>query len=260
MKRIIYYLKIWLLMARNAFIVWFNRRNLLIIFLLGKVIRYIFYFTFLYFLVNSSKGLSGFTGNQVLFFTATYVLIDTVAQFFFRSVYTFRQLIVSGDFDLVLLKPVNALFRVLMGGPDPIDFVTIPPIIFVTFYLGSILQPTPLQVFYYLLLVANGLVIAMAFHIVVLSLGVITLEIDHTIMVFRDLSSMGRLPIDIYKEPFKSVLTYIIPVGLMITLPAKGLFGLVTPVGVLFSIAFGFVFLFLSLRFWNFALTKYTSA
>lgn len=247
-------------MARNAFIIWLGRRNLLVMFMAGKVIRYIFYFAFLYFLVSKTNGFLGFSSTQLLFFTSTYVLIDTLAQFFFRSTYSFRPLIVSGDFDLVLTKPANALFRSLMGGPDPMDLLTIPPLIFVTVYLGSLLSPDFLHSFYYFVLLINGIVIAAAFHIAVLSFGIVTLEVDHMVMVYRDLTSMGRLPVDIYKEPLKSILTFIVPVGVMVTIPAKALMGLISPIGVISTLVFGAALLMLSFKFWNFALKKYTSA
>lgn len=261
MKHIlIYYSKIWYLYTKNAFTVWLGRRHLMAIFLLGKIIRYIFYFGFLYFLIINTGGILDYNQNQILFFTTTFITIDTISQFFFRNVYTFRQLIVSGDFDLVLLKPVNALFRSLMGGADLLDLITIPPIVLVTIYLGMQLNPTLLQVLIYIILVINGLVIAAALHIVVLSLGVVTLEVDHTIQVYRDLSSMARFPVDIYKEPLKSLLTFIIPVGIMMTLPAKGLMGLVSPITIILTVGFGVGLLFVSVRFWQFALKKYTSA
>lgn len=258
--RLIYYFKIWLLMAKNALLNWSVNRGVLLVFLLGKLIRYFAYFGFLYFLVKGTNGFLGYSQNQVLFFTATYILVDTVAQFFFRNVYSFRPMIISGDFDLVLVKPLNALFRVLMGGPDPIDLITIPPIIFVTVYLGSLIGPSTIEVVYYIILVINSLLIAAAFHIAVLSFGIITLEVDHMIMVYRDLASMGRFPIDIYKEPLKGILTYVVPVGIMVTIPARALIGLVTPIGVLLTLGFGACVLYLSLRFWNFALMKYSSA
>jgi ABC-2 type transport system permease protein len=247
-------------MAKNALLNWSVNRGVLLVFLLGKLIRYFAYFGFLYFLVKGTNGFLGYSQNQVLFFTATYILVDTVAQFFFRNVYSFRPMIISGDFDLVLVKPLNALFRVLMGGPDPIDLITIPPIIFVTVYLGSLIGPSTIEVVYYIILVINSLLIAAAFHIAVLSFGIITLEVDHMIMVYRDLASMGRFPIDIYKEPLKGILTYVVPVGIMVTIPARALIGLVTPIGVLLTLGFGACVLYLSLRFWNFALMKYSSA
>jgi ABC-2 type transport system permease protein len=247
-------------MAKNSLLGWSINRHVFLVFLLGKTVRYISYFGFLYFLIKGTNGFLGYSQNQVLFFTATYVMVDTIAQFFFRSVYSFRPQIISGDFDLILVKPVNALFRVLLGGPDPIDLITIPPIIFVVVWIGSTLNPDMLHTIYYVLLVINGLLIAAAFHIAVLAFGIITLEVDHLIMVYRDLSSMGRFPIDIYKQPLKGILTFIVPIGIMVTLPAKALAGLVSPLGIILSILIGVFVFFVSLKFWNFAVTKYTSA
>ena len=260
MKRINYYSKIWWMMAKNAFQNWSVNRNVFMVFLIGKVIRYTAYFGFLYFLVKGTNGFLGYSQNQVLFFTATYTLIDVVSQFFFRNVYSFRPMVISGDFDLVLVKPLNALFRVLMGGPDPIDLITIPPIIFVVVWIGSLLNPSIFQILIYIQLIFNGLLIAAAFHIFVLGFGIITLEVDHAIMVYRDLTSMGRFPISIYKQPLQGILTFVIPVGVMITVPASAFMGLLAPLGIVMSIVFGIVLILVSLRFWNFALTKYTSA
>jgi ABC-2 type transport system permease protein len=147
-----------------------------------------------------------------------------------------------------------------MGGADIIDLITIPPLAILTIYYGSLLNPSFVSVIFYLILLINGFLIATAFHIIILSLAIITLEVDHMVMIYRDMTSLGRLPIDIYKEPFKAFLTYIIPVGVMITLPAKVIMGLVSPIGVLLALVFGIFVMFISLKFWKYATTKYTSA
>ena len=257
MKR---YFKIWLLMSRNSFLAVFNQKIALSIFLIGKLLRFFFFFGFIIFLLKGTKSLAGYNLNQTLLFFFTFNLVDTFSQFLFREVYRFRPLIVTGGFDLVLSKPVSALFRSLMGGADIIDLITIVPLTIATFYVAHLLNPSFLQSVFYLLLLINGLVIASAFHIFVLGLGIVTLEIDHTIMIYRDLSALGRFPIDIYKEPLRGIITFLIPVGVMVTFPAKVIMGLMSPMGVLWSLAFGGLILFLSLKFWKFALKKYTSA
>lgn len=259
-KRIGYYLKIWLVMSKNSFMVMLSRKLLLGLFLLGKLLRFGFFASFLYFVVKGAGGLAGYNIIQIIFFFLTFNVIDVFAQFFYREVYRFRPLLVSGDFDLVLVKPMNALFRALMGGADVIDLVTIPPLLFAVVYVGRMLDPSTAQVIYYVALVINGLLIATAFHIAVISMGIITLEVDHTIMIYRDLTNLGRFPIDIYRQPLRGVLTYLVPVGMMITLPGKALAGLVKPTTVIFSFGFGLIVIFLSLKFWNFALKRYTSA
>lgn len=260
MKNLKKYFKIWLLMSRNSFLAVFNQRIALSIFLIGKVLRFFFFFVFIIFLLKGIKNLAGYNLNQTLLFFLTFNLIDTVSQFLFREVYRFRPLIVSGGFDLVLSKPINALFRSLMGGADIIDLIMILPLVAAIIFVISNLNPNILYAIYYTLLILNGLVIAAAFHIFVLGLGIISLEIDHTIMIYRDLFNLGRFPIDIYREPLRGIITFLIPIGMMIAFPAKAIMGLISPMGVIWSLVFGGFILFLSFRFWKFALKKYTSA
>jgi ABC-2 type transport system permease protein len=260
MRKLSRYFKIWWLMSRNSFEAVLYSKLSVGIFLTGKILRFVFFTLFLVFLVKGTSTLAGYTETQVVFFFLTFNLIDVLAQFLFREVYRFRPLVVSGDLDLVLVKPVNVLFRVLMGGADVIDLITIPPLIIAVYYVARLLSPSMLHATFCLLLILNGLLIATAFHIAVLGLGIITFEVDHTIMIYRDLVSLGRFPVDIYKEPIRSVLTYLIPVGIMVTLPAKALMGLASFWGIFASFVLGVVGIFLATRFWNFALKRYSSA
>lgn len=259
-KRILFYLKIWWLMSKNSFLMVFAQKKAFAIFLLGKILRFGFFISFLYFLLSGSKTLAGYTTNQTIFFFLTFNLIDVISQFLFREVYRFRPLVVSGNFDLVLTKPLNALFRSLTGGADVIDLVTIPPLVVATWYVGSTLNPSFLEAVSFVLLAINGLLIATSFHVAVLSLGIITFEIDHTIMIYRDLVNLGRFPIDIYRQPLKGLLTYFVPVAMMIALPAKAFMGLASAPGILGAFMVSIFALFISTRFWNLALKKYTSA
>lgn len=247
-------------MSRNSFSMLIDQKLALSIFLIGKMFRFSIFFGFLYFLLLGTKTLAGYSSNQIIFFFLTFNLIDVVTQFFFREVYRFRPMVINGDFDLVLVKPLNALFRVLLGGADIIDLITIPPLIILTIYFGFLLHPSLIHTTYYVILLLNGFLIATAFHIIILSFSIVTLEVDHSIMIYRDLTSLGRLPVDIYKQPLQAFLTYIIPVGVMITLPGKAIMGLVSPIGISIALLVGAVSIFLALKFWNYALTKYSSA
>jgi ABC-2 type transport system permease protein len=259
-KRLPYYCGLWVKMARNSFMVILAQKKLFFLFLTGKVLRFILFSVFLIFLVRGSSNLAGYSVNEAIFFFLTFNLVDVVSQFLYREVYRFRPLVVSGDLDLIMTKPFSTLFRVLMGGTDIIDLVTIPPLVITTIYVGSLLDPTFTGVLYYLLLLVNGLVISTAFHIAVLALGIITFEVDHVIWIYRDITNLGRFPIDIYRQPLKAVLTYFVPVGLMVGVPAKSFLGLVSFQGVVGSIVLGAFTLLLSIWFWNFGILKYQSA
>lgn len=253
--------KIWLKYTNNAFQQVLINKPVMVVFLAGKITRIALFLLFLTFLFQGTKGIAGYSKDQIIFFYLSFNLIDTLAQMFFREVYRFRPLVVSGNLDFVLLKPLNPLIRVLLGGGDVIDLLMLVLIAIVTVWFGIVnITTDPLHWLLYLFLVINGLIIAAAFHIFVLGVGVVTLAIDHLIMVYRDFTSMLRIPVDLYIEPIRALLTFALPLGIMITYPAKSLMGLLSIEFMLISVAFALISFFLSLKFWSWSLKRYQSA
>lgn len=260
MQKFIRYVHLWWKLTVSSFLTYFVSRVSASLFLIGKIFRFLFFIIFLLAIFSRTQFLSNYSVIQIIFFFLTYNLLDTATQLFFREVYRFRSLVVSGDFDLVLVKPMSPLFRALAGGADPLDLILLILYIFALLYVASQIKITIYGLSIYLLLLVNGFIIATGFHILVLALAVVTTEIDHAVMIYRDLTSMGRVPVDIYGEPLRSILTFVIPVGIMMTFPAKALLGFLSWPLVIFSVFMGFLFLFLSLNVWNYALRKYSSA
>lgn len=230
------------------------------LFIIGKALRFVFFLIFLLLLTSQTKKLAGYTINATVFFFLTFNFIDTITQFLFREVYRFRSLVVSGELDYVLTKPSSPLFRSLLGGADLFDLVMIIPFGLSIIFLAMSFKPTIGAAVIYVFLLLFGIGIAGAIHILVLGLGIITTEIDHAIMIYRDITSTGRVPVDIYQEPIRGFLTFVIPVGIMMTLPAKAIIGLVSWQGILLSFVIFITSLFLSLKFWHYALNRYSSA
>ena len=133
----------------------------------------------------------------------------------------------------------------------------LPAVIYTGGRLGDI---HGINLVFYVLLLANGLIISTGFHILVLALGILATEVDHAIMIFRDVVSMGRIPTDVYHEPLRMIMTFVIPVGVMMTFPAQALMGLLSPWIMLLSLALGLLFLVLCLKAWGYAITQYSSA
>lgn len=247
-------------MAEGAVSLAFNSRLGAAMFLTGKIMRFLLFLYFLYLLVSHTNTLAGYSVTQVIFFFLTFNFIDVASQFLFRGVYLFRSSIITGQFDFDLLKPMRPLFRALVGRVDVLDFLTLVPLMGLIIWLIPQMSNSLWNVLSYWLLVANGLIIAMAFHIFIIGLGIVTLEVDHAVWIYRDLTSMGKIPVDVYKEPVRSLLTNIIPVGVMMTIPAKTLMGISSSSIMVVSLIIGLVALWLSLRYWRYALTKYSSA
>lgn len=258
MKR---YFLVWLRFAINGFQSQLSNRFALIILLIGKILRFTIFTVFIIILLSRTQALAGYSLDQTIFFFLTFNLIDIISQLLFREVYRFRQAVILGTFDFYLTRPVSALFRSLLGGPDLIDFITLIPLIAaVVIFMNRLHVADFINILIYISLLLVGFVIALSFHILVLSLAVVTSEIDHAIMMYRDVVGMGRFPIDIYKEPLRGFLTFVIPVGMMMSFPAKALLGLLSPQLIIYSAVFALVIFYLSLKVWDFSLRQYSSA
>lgn len=233
----------------------------LAVFLLVKILRFTIFTLFIVILVKKTTLLAGYSLDETILFFLSFNLVDILAQLFFREVYRFRPAVVMGTFDFYLIKPISPLFRALAAGPDFIDFFTLIPLIFAIGYFINRLNITdPTAIILYVLLILVGLTIVLSFHILVLSLAVVTTEIDHAILVYRDIAALGRMPIDIYIEPLRGFLTFIIPVGIMMSYPTKSLLGLLSLFNIIYAFVFSLLLFLIALKVWNWSLSKYSSA
>lgn len=261
-RMVVKLVKVWLMVASRA-----AQSQLLtswagVLFLIGKIVRFLLFFVFLFAVLSSSKTLAGYSREQVIFFFLVFNLVDIMIQFLFRGVYVFRPLVVSGGYDLDLLKPLPSFFRPLFGWTDILDFITLVPlwVYFLWFVFAHQFFITPLALILFFLLLVNSLILAFAFHLFVCGICVLTTEIDHLVWIYRDLTNMARFPTDIYQRGIQAVLTFTIPVVILITIPAKALLGLLSWQWLILSLVISGLFLWGSLRFWKYALTQYSSA
>lgn len=248
----------WLLSTFSAKTVLQHRVGI-ISFLLGKILRFVFYFLFIYFLVSRTKLLVGYSFQQTIIFFLTFNFIDTMAQLLFREVYRFRPLIVNGELDSVLIKPYHPFIRILVGGVDMIDAITILPYLGILVYFILQAHLNSVNILLYVGFIINALFLAMGFHILILSIGILTTEVDNIMWMYRDFTKMLSFPIDIYKEPLKSFLMFGLPIGIMMAVPVKVLFGLLTISMYIISIIISVLFMLFSFFMWNIALKKYQS-
>jgi len=224
----------------------------------GKFIRFSFFLILLFVVLGKTKTLAGYGIQQMITFFLIFNLLDIVGQLFFRGIYWFRNEVVSGRFDLTLVKPISPLFQVLTAQTDLLDLPLL--IIIIWMLIKQNINISLRNLLLFLLISFCGFLIVTGIHILVASIGVITTEVDNTIQIYRDLSLMARAPIDIYADSVRAFLTFIIPIALIFTFPAKALMGILSWQGVIFSMLFAFGFLLLTINFWHFALTKYSSA
>jgi ABC-2 type transport system permease protein len=254
--------KIWLMISSRAAQAQLLTNWAGLLFIVGKVIRFLMFFIFLFVVLSSTKTLAGYNREQVILFFLVFNLVDILVQFLFRGVYQFRSLVVNGEYDLDLVKPLPSFFRPIFGWTDILDGITLIPLClyFAWFIFEHQLFRGWVDVALFCLLLVNSLVLAFAFHLFVCAVCVLTTEVDHLIWVYRDLTNMARFPTDIYQKGVRYFLTFTIPVVIMITIPSKALLGALPWYWIILSLLAGGLFLWGSLKFWRYALSQYSSA
>ncbi len=262
LTRLRIYWQIWFTIAKYAYQETVLNRWTNSLFLFGKIIRFSMTLLFLFLIKQNIHGFAGYTTDQVIIFYLTFQVTDTLAQMFFRGVYEFSWQVRSGELDFYLSKPLNPLFRILTGKPDIIDATFFLPTILVSIWIASQLDihitATSLVIYFFLMI--NSFLIATGFHILVICIGVVTTEVDNVVMLYRDTTSLTRFPVNIYSEPLRTALLFLIPVGLMNTIPAQVLLNIPPTRTILYTCLVGGGFFLFSLFAWKQSVKKYTSA
>lgn len=256
------YFRIWVRMAAMSLQAQLTYKLGAVGFLLGKLIRLVFFFAFVAAVFSHTDTLAGYSLVETALFFLTFNIVDITAQIFFRGIYGARRTVADGDFDFYLVQPCSPLFRMACSMVDFLDIVTLVPVAVMTAVVFAHLPAGISWMRYaaYFLLTLNGIGIALGIHIFVAGLAVRTQELENAIWIYRDVMFMGKFPIDIYSAPARWALTWVLPIAVMVSFPAKALLGKLGPGASLHAFLLSSSLLALSGWFWLNSIERYTSS
>jgi len=116
------------------------------------------------------------------------------------------------------------------------------------------------NLFFYTLLIFLGLIIVYSIWFSTLMLVFWLGNIDNIHHLFRPVYEVVRIPTNITGAVLKPILTYLIPLAFVATIPAQSLIGKLQPWLIVYGLGAAALLLWLSHRLWRFALKHYTSA
>ena len=215
------------------------------------------------FIFNHVTTVAGWTLEQMLLLTATFYFFDRVFDALFEVNFSrFNYLVNRGELDLILTKPVSAQFSLsLRQFSFASIFGALSMLILVIWLVVRYFWPVPLtQLVLYAGLIGLGLVIIYSFWFSTLILVFWLGNIENIQHLFRPIYEIARIPTEITGVIFKPLLTYVIPLAFVATIPAQSLIGTLSPWLIVYGVFAAAFLLWLSHRLWNFALRHYTSA
>jgi ABC-2 type transport system permease protein len=186
-------------------------------------------------------------------------LVDT---FINPNVQDFTEHIRTGTMDFILTKPINSQFHAslrkinIFRGVDVL--IGIGLVLYALPFLPVPPTPDRILMFIVLLLCAAMMLYSLIMLLITSAFWFVQLEnITELIFTFYE---AGRFPVNIFPFWVRVLLTFVVPIAFITTVPASVLLNRLNAEFVLYSIGIAAVLFVTSSVFWRFAVRHYSSA
>jgi ABC-2 type transport system permease protein len=218
-------------------------------------------------LFENTKTIAGWSRSEYFFFVGChYALAGIVETFFLSNCTEFAELVRSGGLDQYLLKPIDEQFLISCRW---IDWSTMPNIlqgigIMIAALVVMDWPFDPLRLLLFLVLFACGCALAYSFLLMLSSTAVWLVRNQSLMEMWWLFTTLMRYPREIYRgswaTPFGWVFTFILPVLVVVNVPAHTMVKTFDPAFIVWTIVAALGMLVLSRRFFGRALRSYRSA
>jgi ABC-2 type transport system permease protein len=168
----------------------------------------------------------------------------------------------SGSFDYVLLKPVDAQAMVSAPRYEPwkvFDLIGAIAILIYAFVLRGF-PPSAAQLALGIVLFGTGVAAAYALWILCAAAAFWVGRLDNLMYLLGSIFDTGRWPVMVFPAAWQIIFTFVIPVAVMTTYPAKALIGSLDARDAIATIAGALALVVVSRLVWRTAIRSYTSA
>lgn len=261
MKRFRYYLKLYWLSVSRAFMTEMQYRANFLMTVLSSLAAFattLIFFNVVYFRV---KSLAGWSHDEFLLLLGVYLLMRGVFDATIRKgLDRLPRHIRNGSFDKKLTHPASPLFQTSF---NRLDFDDLSQIVLAFLVLTTAAHSLSLTLDWlrlgsFILLVLSGLTILYANYLLLMSTSFWLIRQEHQ-EIYVNFLQMGRIPLDVYSKRTQFIFTFIIPLAFIVLFPAQALLGRLSSIFLLVAPIFAAINLYLSIRFWHFALRHYSS-
>ncbi|WP_205015669.1 ABC transporter permease [Streptococcus porcinus] len=217
---------------------------------------------FLNVLFQHIPSLAGWTFEQIAFIYGFSLIPKGIDHLFFDNLWALGQrLVLKGEFDKYLTRPISPLFHVMVETfqVDALGELLIGILLLVTSF-GTIAWSVP-KVFLFILIIPFATLIYTSLKIATASISFWTKQSGAITYIFYMFNDFAKYPISIYHSFLKWVISFIIPFAFTAYYPASyfltGENGLFNVGGVVLISLLVFA---ISIKLWNLGIDAYESA
>lgn len=210
-----------------------------------------------------TDDVGGWSYWEVLVLLGVFTTLNGCVGFFLRpNLGKIVEYIQKGTLDFVLVKPIDSQFFVSFRHFEffkAVDVLIGLGIAGLGLTIGG-QTPSASAILFFVALLAAALAIIYAVWLSLMTMAFWFVKVDNLHAIFFSFFETGRFPVTVYKGWLRIILTYIIPIAFVTTIPSASLTGRLDAAGAGGSLVVALVAVSATRWFWRTALRHYTSA
>ncbi len=197
---------------------------------------------FLYLVFEQIPDLKGWTLDQLIFIYGFAQIPRGIDHLFMDNIWMVAwRLVITGDFDRYMLRPMNVFFQVIAEKlqPDALGELLVGSILVVYSISKGVVVVDALHVVMFVVSIFAGAMIYTAIKLFFASLSFWIKRSGPFLQVAYELADFAKYPTEIYAKVIQFIITWIIPFAFVAYLPASyflgvgGFFGSGSNIGVI---------------------------
>ncbi|NLC94935.1 MAG: hypothetical protein GX676_04505 [Bacilli bacterium] len=237
-------------------------RTSFILLSIGQIFVPFSVFLGMYFLFQRFNEIKGFTLWEVALCYGIIHIAFSLSECFARGFDNFSRLVVTGDFDRILVRPRSTIVQVL---GSQFEFTRIgrlfqAVVIFIIALTKVQIDWNIIKILTFILMIISGIFIFAGIYMIGATLCFFTIEGLEVINILTDGGrEISQYPINIYKDWVKKLFTFVIPYGVVNYLPLLYVLGKNNQVIYAFTPLLGILFIIPCILIWNYGVKHYLS-
>ena len=201
-------------------------------------------------------------GRALIVIGVFRLMVIFVWGWLFQSLSKLPKLISEGKLDLILSKPVDSQFLVSI---QQFSFSILPSLLtgigFIIYGIHlSLLSISILQILIFIYLIVISAILIYGIYFSSVAIAFFFDRLDNTYNIFNALYDASKYPSIIFPVFLQRLFTFVLPISLIVIVPAESLFKPIALHTVLLFHILAIVFLLISRFIWTTGLRRYSSA
>lgn len=192
--------------------------------LIGFIFDQILGVAFLYLVFRQIPSLDGWTLNELVFIYGFAQIPRGIDHLFTDNIWIIAwRMIVNGDFDRYMLRPMNLFFQVISEKlqPDALGELLIGTVLVIKSLYDGIVIVDGIHIFMFIVSSIAGALIYTSIKLFFASFSFWMKVSGPILQMAYQMNDFAKYPIEIYSKTIRFIITWVIPFGFVAYLPAK---------------------------------------